>query len=230
MLAVNNQLMNLCLPVFDAVNQLQSENAALLPPDFGQHLLQIMTSIDYLALEKQVPGHQINDSKYALAALLDEVIMKSDWPGKSNWMDQSLQLRLFGEHLAGVNFFDRLARLRQGGELNIPVLQLYFVCLQLGFQGKYALNQPEELKHLQNDLKNQIDLYQGGFNASLSSDLDKISDSSQDNKQRVPIWAWFAIVALVIGITYGVYGLRLNGLHDEHRLRMHQSISQVSSL
>jgi type VI secretion system protein ImpK len=214
-----NQLMNLCLPLFTAVRLLQSEQAAELAPDFGESLFQSVLSIEYIGFE---------DAKYAVAALLDETIMRSGWAAKHTWMNQSLQLRLFGEHTAGVNFFNRLSRIRQNGELNIDVLKIYFVCLQLGFQGKYAMTQQEELKALQVDIKHQLDLYQGGLNPSLSFDLESTSDKSLESTRKMPDWGRAAVFLGAIVLVYSVYGLRFQHLHQTHGALIDQAILQVA--
>jgi type VI secretion system protein ImpK len=223
-----HELMNLCLPVFNQLKTLQSSDSKNLPEDFGDRLYQTLLNFEHLGFEHQIPTHQSSEAKYALAALLDEAMMRSEWPGKSSWMDQSLQLRLFGEHLAGVHFFDRLARIRQSGELNIPVLEVFFVCLQLGFQGKYAMSQQEELKALQVDIKHQLDLYQGVFDSSLSVEHVDGGALAAPVKRKMPEWAWVGVFGLTLGLLYSVYGFRFKSLHDQHQTLVEQAISQVN--
>ena len=57
---------------------------------------------------------------------------------------QSLQLHLFGDHLASENFFHRLEELRVQGASQLPSLEVYHYCLLLGFEGKYRLEGPEK--------------------------------------------------------------------------------------
>jgi type VI secretion system protein ImpK len=218
------------MPLFKSLRLLQSNQGATLSPDFGESLYRSLLSFEHLGLEKQIPTHHALDAKYALAALLDEAIMRSEWSGKNTWMDQSLQLRLFGEHLAGVNFFNRLARIRQNGELNIAVLEIFFVCLQLGFQGKYAMSQQEELKALQVDIKHQLDLYQGGFNASLSYDLDNVTDSQIEAKRKIPDFAWVGVFVIAMGLLYGGYGFFFNKLYQDHSVFVDQAMSDVRGM
>jgi len=102
-----NQLISLSMPLIEKVRDLRSEFGADLPDNLGESLYQCMKTLEHQGFEKQIPGHVTHDMQYALAALVDEAIMMSSWPGKSNWMDRSLQCRLFGEHLAGVNRFSK---------------------------------------------------------------------------------------------------------------------------
>jgi type VI secretion system protein ImpK len=211
-----NQLINLCMPFIDTVRDLRTESGSELPADLGDSLYQCMKALEHQGFEKQIPGHITTDMQYALAALVDEVIMMSSWPGKANWMDRSLQCRLFGEHLAGVNFFQRLERIRQGGEPNLALLEVYYVCLQLGFQGKFALSQQEELKSMQVDIKNQIDLYKGTLSPTLSCDLETTTDRPSSSKNRIQPWMILATGAVVITLLYAVYGFRIFKLEKKH--------------
>lgn len=79
-----------------------------------------------------------NDAKYAIAAFADEQIFRSQWPGRHQWMGQPLQLVYFRENTAGEGFFRRMAHL-QAQPQRAHVLEIYYLCLCLGFQGQYAV-------------------------------------------------------------------------------------------
>lgn len=59
-----------------------------------------------------------------------------------------MQLRLFGEHLAGERFFDKLETLRLDPVANLEALEVFYTMLLLGFQGKYLLEGSEKLNYL----------------------------------------------------------------------------------
>jgi len=85
---------------------------------------------------------------YALAAFIDEQILRSQWSGRQQWMAQPLQLLFFNENTAGEGFFDRLNILQQvpGKE---HIVQIYYLCLALGFQGKFGIHGANELGAVQ---------------------------------------------------------------------------------
>lgn len=98
----------------------------------------------------------VDDAQYALVAFLDEMIQYSDWPEAHAWGGNPLQLILFNENVAGINFFERLARVRQR---SAEVAEVYFFCLVLGFAGKYRMqgNQVhQELAGLIEDLRRDL--------------------------------------------------------------------------
>ncbi|MDR2579045.1 MAG: DotU family type IV/VI secretion system protein [Chitinispirillales bacterium] len=74
---------------------------------------------------------------YPLAALADEVFMAMP-QYRARWIANPLQLRYFGEVVAGTAFFSRLEKLTEAPEGKKRQLELYFTCLALGFKGMYG--------------------------------------------------------------------------------------------
>jgi type VI secretion system protein ImpK len=85
------------------------------------------------------------DARYALMALFDEILVQTNWPGRAEWQALPLQFRHFQENTAGENFFKRADTLCDQPH-RAHVLQVYFLCLSLGFQGRYAMAPPGELE------------------------------------------------------------------------------------
>lgn len=84
-----------------------------------------------------IPDAELAEARYALVAFIDEQILKSNWPGRAEWMGQPLQLMLYGEYTAGENFFNRMRVLLQQGGTSLA-LEVYYLCLALGFRGASA--------------------------------------------------------------------------------------------
>jgi len=83
-----------------------------------------------------VPEQDLADVRFAVVAFLDEQILKSNWPGRNDWMSQPLQLVLFNQYTAGEHFFARLRSLL--GEGRLEAVAAYQLCLALGFRGQYG--------------------------------------------------------------------------------------------
>jgi type VI secretion system protein ImpK len=74
------------------------------------------------------------EARYAIVAFMDERVLKSDWLGRAEWMSNPLQLQLYREYTAGENFFARMRALLNRGASS-PALEIYYLCLALGFTG-----------------------------------------------------------------------------------------------
>lgn len=74
-------------------------------------------------------------AKFALCAWVDETVLSSDWPEKGKWAKEQLQRNHFQTTEAGEEFFDRLNGL---GLHQTEVREVYYLCLVMGFSGRYC--------------------------------------------------------------------------------------------
>ena len=81
-----------------------------------------------------IPDSETAEARYAIVAFIDERILQSNWPGRTDWMSNPLQLQLYREYTAGENFFARMRVLLNRGTPS-PALEVYYMCLALGFSG-----------------------------------------------------------------------------------------------
>ncbi|HET9958734.1 MAG TPA: type IVB secretion system protein IcmH/DotU [Polyangiaceae bacterium] len=109
------------------------------PAELRQRMLTALDAMVGRGRAVGVPDPDLAEARYALTAFIDEQILKSNWPGKSEWMQQPLQLLLYREFTAGENFFVRLRALLQQGNRGIA-LEAYYLCLLLGFRGAYGVS------------------------------------------------------------------------------------------
>ena len=86
----------------------------------------------------------INECRFALVAWIDEVIHRSNWPGRAEWAAEPLQKRLYRTSRAGNVFYEHLQRLRPD---QLRVREIYLLVLTLGFEGQYS-DQPAERRAL----------------------------------------------------------------------------------
>ena len=201
-------LLNLALP-FNRGNHGKD-----LDVSYREKIFQGFNEMERLAYNKQIHADTIKDMKYAMAAFVDEAILNSKWVQRSEWMAEPLQLRYFGQHLAGEGFFERLKQLRQGGERNTDILELYYVCLQLGFEGIYRLHGYEQLMALQVDLRSQIETYRGSISPALSPNAKPKSGIIQQVRKEVPFWVIGAVTAAIVISIYVTYSFIIDKVAD----------------
>jgi type VI secretion system protein ImpK len=104
---------------------------------------------------QQLPVVSAEDGMFAVAALADEVAMAL--PDLRPWWSQNmLQARRFNTNNAGVEFYNRLERVRRGPK---SVLATYVTVLGCGFLGQYGL--PGRDPYLLNELRAQLALELG---------------------------------------------------------------------
>ena len=101
-------------------------------------LEQLFNELNTKAQADGIAREDASEAIYALMALIDELLVQTNWPGRAEWQASPLQLRHFHENSAGENFFRR-AQTLLGQPHRAHVLQIYFLCLALGFQGRYSV-------------------------------------------------------------------------------------------
>lgn len=79
---------------------------------------------------------------FAVVSLLDESVLKLQSQAFADWARRPLQEEMFGHNRAGEVFFDNLRTLlaRQDSQETADCLEVYCLCMLLGFKGKYALS------------------------------------------------------------------------------------------
>ncbi|RPH45637.1 MAG: DotU family type IV/VI secretion system protein [Planctomycetota bacterium] len=101
-------------------------------------------ALETKARQSDVPQEDVQQAKYAICAFVDEMILTSSWGLKDSWSDKPLQLAYFNDFSAGEEFYNKVDTLR--GSKKNSVLEVYYMCLALGFRGKYVDLQGMEKK------------------------------------------------------------------------------------
>jgi type VI secretion system protein ImpK len=135
----------LLLPMYEACQEIltfASELVFLQLPSAAEVFGSVQAMLDRFhqtATAASIPREDAMEAAYALAALLDESLVHvPQWRGADEWHRWPLQVRLFNDRNAGENFFARMTALEQQPH-RVHVLQVYYLCLLLGFQGRYRL-------------------------------------------------------------------------------------------
>lgn len=120
------------------VSQLRATTLHADPAGLRRHLLQAIADFEAMAAAHGVSRPQIGAARYLLCSFLDEVIEQTPWgaPGPHR-SDRTLLQEFHEERSGGDKVFQLLERLGQEPALNADLLELFYVCLQLGFEGRY---------------------------------------------------------------------------------------------
>jgi len=107
------------------------------PP--AEHLLQqansLMNELKSSKASDELPVVSSDDGQFAIAAIIDEIAMSLP-DLRPLWSQYSLQATRWQTTNAGVEFYQRLERVKEGPK---SVLATYYVVLGLGFLGRFGL-------------------------------------------------------------------------------------------
>ncbi len=181
----------------------------------------LLTASESCARKGGVSPDDYDAARFAVCAWVDEVVLSSPWQFRDRWQREQLQRIFYNTADAGEQFFDRLNEL---GFQHQDVREVYYLCMSLGFMGKYIHQGDEFLleKVREANLKWLL-----GSSAGLPS-LDRIDlfpeAYPQGQAQAAPAgsrWrmglaaaAGLVFPVLLYGLLYGVYDTILNGALD----------------
>jgi len=78
-------------------------------------------------------------ARYVLCTMLDEAVLESPWGERTGWQRQTLLVTFHGETYGGEKFFLILDRLCQDMIRHADLVELMYLCLALGFGGRYLV-------------------------------------------------------------------------------------------
>lgn len=125
---------------------------------FRANILSGLRATEKDAIKKAYAPDDIRTATLAAVAFLDESILNSNLPVFSSWQSMPLQEEMFGHHVAGETFFENLEKLlaRPDSHDVADVLEVYALCLLLGYKGRYGLSGPEATRPLADSAMEKI--------------------------------------------------------------------------
>jgi type VI secretion system protein ImpK len=131
---------------------------------FRTHLKQLISRADQEARQAGYSQGDVRYALYAVVAFVDESILNSAQPMFRDWPRRPLQDELFGGHVGGEAFFQYLQQLmtRDPSPDLADVLEVYLLCLLLGFQGRYSAANRDELGLWTSRLRDLLTRTRGG--------------------------------------------------------------------
>jgi type VI secretion system protein ImpK len=146
-----------------------------------------------------VPLTRANQAAWYVAALIDDIALNTPWGGHSDWPSQPLVVALAGDVDAGTRFFDQLDELMRFANRDPEMLELAYLCIALGFRGKYR-GQGGAGDGALMSLRSQIARMLRNVDvqsAPLSPAWQGVEAPDERRRFAVPIWT-VALVALAV--------------------------------
>jgi type VI secretion system protein ImpK len=174
------------------------------------------------AREIGVPMEQLRPAHYALCAAIDDVVVNTPWGGAAGWDAGTLTANFHQEARAGERFFEQLGQLGRNAAKHLPVLELMYVCLSLGYMGSYR-RRPDGVEAVDEVRRRTRDLILGQRAAApegLSARWAGVDAPYLPGKARFPSWV---IVSAAVAVAAGLFAacmVTLNGASDEVYGRM----------
>ncbi|UCF63198.1 MAG: type IVB secretion system protein IcmH/DotU [bacterium] len=195
------RLTDICADSFMLILQLRASQDFGDPVILRERILNLLDKIEHQAKKNNYDSADIQKVKFALVAFIDETIIASQWNEKQNWLSNPLQLQLYNRFDAGEEFFQRLEELRGRIHFNAEVLEIFYLCLVLGFKGKYGIVEQEKLRIIIDEVYQDIQLSMDKATRLLSPNGKRKEEIAEVIKKDIPIWT-FGVGAAALGFLF----------------------------
>src|SRR3989441_2174341 len=210
LVAAANRLLNV-LP------QLRSSVQHPNPTALRDSLAQGVRQCEAQARTAGVPNEKVVAARYALCTLIDEPATSTPLGASGAWAHQGLLALFHGETGGGEKFFQLLARLAENPQANVDLLELLYVCLEFGFEGRYRVTEggQRQLEAIRQRLLMIIRKQRGEYERDLSPNWRGVSAANQRRLGWMPLWAVGAVSALLLVVIYVGFEWRLSRTSDK---------------
>jgi type VI secretion system protein ImpK len=217
-----NPLVGAAAPLLQLMARLPNTIHHPDPGDLRERAVRAMHTFEQRTRDLALPREVLAPAHYALCASLDDVVLNTPWGSTGVWDANSLISIFHKEVRSGERFFLLLAQMRQNPGLFLPVIELMYLCMSLGFQGQYRLSPrgPAELDRLREETYAVIVRQRQAPEPDLSPHWMGVSAPYRGTRPTLPVWVAAAIgLALLAGL-FIWFSTTLNAASDDLFARM----------
>ncbi|WP_336365603.1 type IVB secretion system protein IcmH/DotU [Marinobacter sp. C2H3] len=180
-----------------------------------QQVVEDITAIDRELIEQGYERPTVVAYRYVLCAFIDEAVLGTDWGAHSVWSQQSLLSRFHNETWGGEKVFAILARMEQEPERFRDMLSFLYLCLSLGFEGRYKVmeNGREEYDRIRQGLYDTLRATRpadASGRSGLGDAFSHVTPARPRRRSGLPLWGVAGLFTLAMAGVYGLYSLALN--------------------
>jgi len=191
-------------PLLDLLSRLSASVHVADPTELRERAIRALRQFEVDAREAGVSPDEIRAAHYALCAALDDVALNTPWGAGSVWSTRSLVSTFHQEVKAGDRFFDMLAGMQKDPGRYRQALEVSYLCLALGLQGRYRLSPrgAAELDRIREGLYQLLAQLRGAFERELSPRWRGVDAPHRPGRGGIPTWTAAALAVAVLGLGY----------------------------
>ena len=169
-----------------------------------QRLVNEIKAFETKAKELGIKPEIVLSARYILCTVLDEAVLNTPWGAESAWTQRTLLSMFHNETSGGEKFFLILDRMRDMPAENLTILEMIYIFLSLGYEGKYRVihRGKESLEQIRDELFRIIRNYRGEYERSLSPSWQGLGRIKNSLAQYIPMWVIASVVGGVLLVSY----------------------------
>ncbi len=220
----SNALTAAFAPLLELAPALESAHPPAAPEELRVQLVNQVTACRDEAVRLGAAMNRADAAAWNVAATLDDIALNTPWGGNSSWPSQSLVATLYGDVDAGNQFYERLEELQRYPNRDPELLELTFLCLSLGFRGRYRVEGKgghSSLAEVRNGTARLLRNPERDA-APLAPNWEGVLAPNEPPRFAVPLWAIGIAALAVTTVIYVAMSINLTGraerLYDLARL------------
>src|SRR5215468_1681970 len=163
-----------------------------------------------------LPRELVRTAHYALSATVDDLVLSTPWGSQSSWAKRSMVSTFHNEVVGGERFYEILNQLHKNPGRGADVLELMYVCLALGFEGRLRVTGRGTSEHsrVRDGVYRTLRERRGEFERDLSPHWRGLAAGHRPLTSYIPTWVIAAVTAAVLMLMFMGFTYALSGLSD----------------
>lgn len=203
-------------PLLQLMARLRNTANAPDSGDLYQRTVRQIRVFEQETRDKGVPLEQLRPAHYALCASLDDIVLSTPWGSSGPWGQRSLVSTFHQEVRSGERFFDVLKQMCDNPGRFLPVIELMYICMSLGFMGRYRLSRRGvgDINRIREETYAVIARQRKAAEPALAPHTKGVNAPYRPARFVVPLWVAAAAGLGIVGALFLWFSISLNSASD----------------
>jgi type VI secretion system protein ImpK len=163
-----------------------------------------------------LPRELVRAAHYALSATIDDLVLSTPWGAQSSWSKRSMVSTFHNEVVGGERFYEILNHLNKNPGRNADVMELMYLCLSLGFEGRLRITGRGTSEHsrLREGVYRILRERRGDFERELSPHWRGLAAAHRPLTSYVPAWVIGVVTAALLTLMFMGFTYALSDASD----------------
>lgn len=207
-----NPLVAAATPLLSLADRLRGSTAQNDVEGLHARVAREVREFEKQALASGCSQDAVRAGRYAICATIDDVVLNTPWGSRSVWAAKSMVGTFHNETSGGERFFDILAHMNKNPGTNADTLELMYLCLSLGFEGRLRIMQRGASEHtrIREGIFRSIRNQRGDIERDLSPRWRGLEAAHRPLSTFIPLWMIAAVAALLMTGMFMSFSYALN--------------------
>ena len=227
-----NPLVNSAATLLTLMIKLRTTMQHANVPDLHKRLTNEIKTFESKTRNAGIASDSVIAARYLLCSVIDEVVLNTPWGASSGWSQHSLLSLFHQETSGGEKCFLILQRMLETPGTHLDILELFYICLSLGFQGKYRVvaRGNEQIEQIRDNLYQTIENHRPVAAPELSPHWEGAVKPKRGMTNFIPLWVFASVVMAGLVLTYSGFRYWLYESTDPVATKISREITQPQTI